>query len=808
MPHALNDILYECIYSKFNSYFCTKSKSPINNFNINMNIDITEDITLAFIVSILGIAFPIIIQTISGIDTKYGSTRLIHKIERSWQFKFMCITLGISLLARIYYCFAPPRISDYGKWNLIIEYSAIILCFITTVLLIISLVLFTFKILLFYKPDCLLKSIQVEVESYYKKRNNQSDSKATTSYQRQEESHEDTLFLDLNDLAIYIVNSKNENTVQQLFQSIYDIAAIFIKTNGKEVQYPPIFYDLIRSVNQTICQQPKQFRSVSNTNITNAIFLNTIIENRISQPTYSCVWQCLMAQLYSDRQDLIFQYWVFAYQYYTFTLKKRLYVGDIINKGIRGLEYKVTQNDVDNRNNDRFKFRLFNTALGSLLLYNKNYCLLSDILHYSNSTMLASDSLLLDSYSEIIGMYLETSRINKMMPFWFEQQFPLLDMRQGVYNNELIKSWINKYLALLMLRAEHVNHSSGNEYKLEMPTIPQTIADKQSYIRCIRTIVDVAKSVSSEINIDSIFSGLSQEQEVVIDKLNTYIKELSQKIETQENDQVPDVELTNKFCDSVKEATNKFKGMLDEICMETTNSTNTTNIGFFYCEVQTKSIYCKDQGYSADNYHNAIMDMVDYNLKYNFCTAMSKNSMVTEVCSRIDLLKILDRLQLNKNHIIISSSADYEQWFNDKLEKEMKQESDTKYIYHETPFLKLNLGIRDTRIWILDSNDLLGYKLDDCPLNTEFITERTRIDKGVFANIIDLNGKSEVIEKLKKIYGNKYNYNKSVLELLDVNIKLNFIEHPHIIQIILIDQWDRRTYKDWSKVKTFNEYLS
>ena len=138
----------------------------------------------------------------------------------------------------------------------------------------------------------------------------------------------------------------------------------------------------------------------------------------------------------------------------------------------------------------------------------------------------------------------------------------------------------------------------------------------------------------------------------------------------------------------------------------------------------------------------------------------------------------------------------------------MKQESDTKYIYHETPFLKLNLGIRDTCIWILDSNDLLGYKLDDCPLNTEFITERTRIDKGVFANIIDLNDKSEVIEKLKKIYGNKYNYNKSVLELLDVNIKLNFIEHPHIIQIILIDQWDRRTYKDWSKVKTFNEYLS
>ena len=47
------------------------------------NINIEQDVTLAIIAAILGVAFPIMIQAIGQIDTKYGSTRLVQRIGNS-----------------------------------------------------------------------------------------------------------------------------------------------------------------------------------------------------------------------------------------------------------------------------------------------------------------------------------------------------------------------------------------------------------------------------------------------------------------------------------------------------------------------------------------------------------------------------------------------------------------------------------------------------------------------------------------------------------------------------------------------------
>lgn len=776
---------------------------------MNINIDISEDITLAFIAAIIGIAFPIIIQTVSDIDAKYGSTRLVRRIKRSRKFKFLYIMLGITVLTRFYYCIAPPRMADYGKWNYLIENSAIFLCIILTIVLIISLGIFLTEILCYYDPDRLLKSIYKEIKSYYTiARNATSDIEPTTSYQRQQESSIVTTFLDLNDLAIYIMNSKNENTVRQLFQSINNISSIFTKPlNINEVQFPPVFYDLIRSINQVQCQQKKQFRSVTNNNLTTFIFFNGILTGRISSASYACIWQCLGEQLYNQRQDLIFQYWTYAYQHYTFNLKRRLYEGEILNKGIKGYEHTVTAEDVKNRENDRARFRLFNIALCSHILYKKQYLLLRNILQYSNTTFPISESLVPGSYLEIIYMHIEVNRINRTMPLWFEKNFPFIDMQYGVYNDNIIKSWIDKILFILMLWAEVANQDRNNEYKLEMPGIPLTIADKQVLQRSITDLIKIADDITGEINIDQIYQGLSSKSDIVINKLKSFIDKIKQAQETQEVEQNPDSDLVEEFYTSAKNAVTEFKNLLNIICngKAGVTSTNKVQIGFQYDKITGKNIYCKDQEYSRGNYTEVMSELIVYNLYHGLYKALSKNANATETCLRTDMIEILNRLQLDNKHIIIASSPDYDKWF-DKIESKLKKETDIKYMYHKTPFFKLNLGITGTCIWILQSKELIGYTLGDAPFNSDFSTKMTKIDDAIFAKIIDLHGKTDIIEKLKSKPGEKLDYDKCVLELLDINIEVNFTEHPHILQVELVNQWSRSPYTIWQKVKTYNEY--
>ena len=91
------------------------------------NVHIEQDATLAIIAAILGVAFPVMVQAIGQIDTKYGSTRLVQRIKRSWQFRFFVISLGIAISVRIYYCFAPPRVVDWGKLNPLVDNSAILM---------------------------------------------------------------------------------------------------------------------------------------------------------------------------------------------------------------------------------------------------------------------------------------------------------------------------------------------------------------------------------------------------------------------------------------------------------------------------------------------------------------------------------------------------------------------------------------------------------------------------------------------------------------------------------------------------------
>lgn len=780
------------------------------------NMCIEQDVTLAIIAAILGVAFPIMVQAIGQIDTKYGSTRLVQRIKRSWQFRFFWITLIIAICARIYYCFAPPRSVDWGSYNHIVDNSAISLVFVAVAILIASLFFFVFRILAYYNPKKLFREIANKIstnQNKSQKRNNRIAKKEQSANPYEHiETPEERQFKDWNDLALSVISSPNDDTVQdsinEIYYTLYQYVYAYTRDMAyKEVVFPHYFYSVIISINETICVQKRRLRSLHNGNIVTQIFIDDFLKTRISQQSYSCIWTCLLEQLFRNREDLVFQYWAWAYQHYMTVLSNPLTEGEITDLGIKGLEHKVCAQDVKNRENDRFEFRLFNTALGGLLLYKERYGLLHDIFHFKQSTYEFSESLIPDSYSSIIDLYLKINRTNYTDIVWLERKYPFIDLRGGISTNDIIKYWIEKYLAVLMIRAEYMRTVSGHPYHTGLPSIPGTIADKNGWAERLERFAEIIGRVIETIDIHKIDPRLSKTP-AVIDALKEYVEKLRQAIDRQEIEQIPNPEFIREFCGTAKAAASGFIKVLKAICDKKTGEIPqpyTCQLDFSYTKVQDKSLYCTGQVYSRNNFADMVGVLVNYNLYTNLGRKLLAHSKQSLVCLRDDLLHVLDQLHLNKDHIAIISSPDYGQWFGEMETKLQKVAGDFEYRYGNTLLFKLNLQSWGTCMWILHTDELPGYSFGDAPLNPAFADAMQPLEDGVFANVIDLYHEPEIKERFQQV--NPGNYDKSVLELIDVDIKLHYGDNARILRIVLTDQWSNIPYTIWQEVKSFDEYF-
>lgn len=121
-----------------------------------MNIDynsIVEKGCIPLIIAILALGLPVLLQTASRIDDKYNSTRLLRAFYKERITRIFIATNIISLITIIIWFLNLPRIVDLGKIiNFIIDNSAFILIFSSTVLLIVLLFEFIRLIKIYFDP--------------------------------------------------------------------------------------------------------------------------------------------------------------------------------------------------------------------------------------------------------------------------------------------------------------------------------------------------------------------------------------------------------------------------------------------------------------------------------------------------------------------------------------------------------------------------------------------------------------------------------------------------------------------------------
>jgi hypothetical protein len=119
--------------------------------------DIVSVVLIPMIIAVFVFAFPLLLQTITRIDDKYGSTKLIESFRKDPICQWYLILLITSIVTCIPWCLQLPRIYDFGWLNGFIDYSALIFVSVGTI----GLIFMTLKIVsltyIYYYPEKLLK---------------------------------------------------------------------------------------------------------------------------------------------------------------------------------------------------------------------------------------------------------------------------------------------------------------------------------------------------------------------------------------------------------------------------------------------------------------------------------------------------------------------------------------------------------------------------------------------------------------------------------------------------------------------------
>lgn len=125
------------------------------------------EIYATLIISIFGIAFPIILQAISRLDTSYSSSLTTELFENEPIKKWFQKQLYISLIILFFWSLKLEPIEPLQKIGFIVNNSAELLVVITSIALVISFILLVKKIFIYHIPS---RFVQYLIRKHNEKR--------------------------------------------------------------------------------------------------------------------------------------------------------------------------------------------------------------------------------------------------------------------------------------------------------------------------------------------------------------------------------------------------------------------------------------------------------------------------------------------------------------------------------------------------------------------------------------------------------------------------------------------------------------
>lgn len=358
------------------------------------------DLCIYFVIGLVSVAYPILLQVIATLDEKYASMVIVELFKKEWEYKWfrnlLVVTLGL--------------IGCYALANLSLTLSTIpgLLAVITyglllsTAALITIFLLFISKILIYYTPARI-------VPYFISKKNDQ----------------EYLYFNALGDILYFSIDRRLDGIAKLIHEYYYRAFAAQRETQKtRPVVYPEPYYALLHNIVSRLAPLSNPgFRFLEHRTVGGIWLLGEMKENAISDRTYSSLWALLTIAVRFERDDMVMLFWANAHQYFNFHLN-RVHEEYENNEGKPLIKNQAA---VTSRDQERDRFLEFCCALGGLMLFRNRLAGIRRMFSYTSSTPPSYDLLPLHM----------TQVFRRFFQFWdpYQMIFPFTGAAAGRRRN-------------------------------------------------------------------------------------------------------------------------------------------------------------------------------------------------------------------------------------------------------------------------------------------------------------------------------------------------------------------------------------
>lgn len=412
------------------------------------------DVSIYFVIAILGVAYPILLQVVTRLDEKYGSLIIIGLFKQEWEWFWFRLAIALSLFFIGLYVASGLDFIDSGLFKQTLNGFSKYFITLYTVILIVSFLFFVRKILVYYNPQDLIE--------YFDKK---------------EETHDYIYFRALTDILHITIRMQDLALAQILSKHFYKYFKMYRERfKGEDVLYPRQYYIMVyQTIVELIPFKSKKLAFLGHRTVGGIWLIGEGNLKPIAENTYNWIWNNLALSVENERDDFIMDHWSHSHQVFDSSYFNIRHVTEIIEGRIT----IANQDHIDKVNKERRNFLELQYALGGMLLYKKRYSCIRRMFDFTMSyppqyVLLPRDmTFIFEQFMWFWDPY------NSNFPTMIKYSFP--DM-EGINAEGKAKNWICQYIAILFLRQYQLISYLYNYDPMAMPDLPGSQSNRQNWI--------------------------------------------------------------------------------------------------------------------------------------------------------------------------------------------------------------------------------------------------------------------------------------------------------------------------------------
>jgi len=733
------------------------------------------DFYIYIVISLLGVAYPLLLQVISRLDEKYTSENIVGLFEKEIEGKAFRYLLYSSLILIVIWTLKFKPLFQIDGVNFFINNSAGILVATSTIILVIIFFFFVRKILIYYTPTKFIPYLST-------KHNN---SKNDFRY-----------FEALSDILLFSIRTQQRNmslTLSNFFYTAFRLEREKIK--NEPIIYPDIYYELVhKSIEELAILKEKRNYSLEYRTAGGIWLLGELQGGGVSEETYAWMWKNIRLIVQYQQGDMLIYHWATAHSFYSYSLQ-------YIEEKHENLPHNFqvsNQDEVDRRKSERKKFIEFHYAVGGLLTFKKMYGSMKRIFNHTNSEP-PKYELLPESMDEIFKFYFEVRDPYDRKYSWISHQYAFPE-QSGINGDYVIKKWISSYMALLFLRQYTLISYFYAITPLDYPLIPQTQAEIKEWIDGLdffknQVLEHIENSeLMDEINLVFLTPNWCSENHKTYptDYIDTFKRQLSYAYQT--NARIlplsdSKVTLFEKSTTSIIEsAITKYQVLNNEESL-------TEEADKWYVNgqktLQSKDAFSENPEAHHINFESFFASVIAKNINETVASTFGYKKSRSYLLKPEDMFIALERLEINDQYIIVSFDLNLDYFINS-----IKVSGLTVEKYQDTKIISINeTGIVDSSMFILRKIDLpiISTKPISAKLIEKYSLKKISKTIELYASIIDLNDTTEeILKEHIQDTEEEEELRKSVLQIIVIDTEIGWKKNIEVIQIIQHSQYRQK----------------